>query len=62
MAQKNQQKVAVRAETHSTGKKIGHWVRVGVMFLSGGFVFPHAMTENDDARDDAKRDTDKMTR
>jgi hypothetical protein len=27
---------------------IGHWARVAVMCLSGGFIFPHAMTENDD--------------
>jgi len=25
-----------------------HWVRVAVMFLSGGFIFPHAMTEGMD--------------
>jgi hypothetical protein len=33
----------------STGKsRLGHWVRVAVMFLSFGFIFPHAMTEDDD--------------
>ena len=26
---------------------IGHWGRVAVMFLSGGFIYPHAMTEHD---------------
>jgi hypothetical protein len=26
----------------------GHWVRVVVMCLSGGFIFPNAMTEDDD--------------
>jgi hypothetical protein len=26
---------------------IGHWVRVAVMLLSGGFIYPHVMTEND---------------
>jgi len=35
--------------------KLGHWGRVAVMVLSGGFIFPHAMTEDDDA----KRDADK---
>lgn len=33
-----------------------HWVRVAVMFLSGGFIFSHAMTEDMDV---AKHDTDK---
>ena len=28
--------------------RLGHWVRVVVMFLSGGFIFPHALTEDDD--------------
>jgi hypothetical protein len=36
--------------------RLGHWVRVAVMFLSGGFIFPHAMTEDDDI---AKPDADK---
>jgi hypothetical protein len=27
--------------------KFGHLVRVAVMFLSFGFVFPHAMTEDE---------------
>ena len=27
---------------------IGHWGRVAVMILSGGFIYPHAMTENDE--------------
>ena len=26
----------------------GHWVRVAVMFLSGGFIYPNVMTEYDD--------------
>jgi hypothetical protein len=29
-------------------KKPLHWLRVLVMFCSGGFIFPHAMTENDE--------------
>jgi hypothetical protein len=36
--------------------RLGHWVRVAVMFLSGGFIFPHAMTEDEDI---AKYDADK---
>jgi hypothetical protein len=36
--------------------RLGHWVRVAVMFLSGGFIFPHAMTEDMDV---AKHDADK---
>jgi hypothetical protein len=28
--------------------RIGHWMRVVVMFLSGGFIFPHALTEEED--------------
>jgi hypothetical protein len=31
-------------------------VRVAVMFLSGGFIFPHALTEDDDI---SKYDADK---
>jgi hypothetical protein len=36
--------------------RLGHWVRVVVMFLTGGFIFPHAMTEGMDV---AKSDADK---
>jgi hypothetical protein len=35
-----------------------HWVRVVVMFLSLGMIFPNAMTEDED-RDIAKYDADK---
>jgi hypothetical protein len=42
MAQKSQK---MRSERSS----FGHWMRVAVMFMTGGFAFPHAMTENDDA-------------
>jgi hypothetical protein len=32
----------------SKGKsRLGHLMRVVVMFLSFGFIFPHAMTEDD---------------
>lgn len=27
---------------------IGHWGRVAVMLLSGGFIYPNVMTEYDD--------------
>ena len=28
--------------------RLAHCVRVAVMFLSGGFIFPNAMTEDED--------------
>ena len=43
-------------EATMTLNKLFHWVRVVVMFLSGGFIFPHAMTEDMDI---AKPGTDK---
>jgi hypothetical protein len=34
---------------HSKRKsRFWHWVRVVLMFLSFGFIFSHAMTEDDD--------------
>ena len=42
-----QSKDANPATTDSTLSRVGHWVRVAVMFLSFGFIFPHAMTEDD---------------
>ena len=36
--------------------RLGHWVRVVVMFLSGGFIFPHALSEDEDI---AKTNADK---
>lgn len=33
---------------NSSRHRFGHWVRVVVMFLSFGFIFPHAMTEDVD--------------
>jgi hypothetical protein len=57
MTKSNQDKVAIPATTKSTSmNRIGHWGRVAVMFLSGGFIFPHAMTEDDDI---VKHDADK---
>lgn len=49
MTKSIQDKVASPATTDSTLKsRIGHWGRVAVMCLSGGFIFPNVMTENDD--------------
>jgi hypothetical protein len=62
MAQKDQRNPGTRLQTTSRSKKVGHWARVGVMFLSGGFIFPHAMTENGDAGNDAKGTPGKTTR
>ncbi len=28
--------------------RLGHWARVTVMCVSGGFIFPHAMAEEDE--------------
>lgn len=39
----------ISQKMRSECSSFGHWVRVAVMFMTGGFVFPHAMTENDDA-------------
>ena len=35
--------------------RLGHWARVAVSILSGGFVFPHSFTEDDDAKHDADK-------
>jgi hypothetical protein len=49
MTKSKQNRVSSPATTDSTlMSRIGHWGRVAVMFLSGGFIFPHAMTENDE--------------
>jgi hypothetical protein len=57
MTQSKQSKDVSSATTDATRKrKLGHWVRVLVMFLSFGFIFPHVMTEDMDI---AKYDTDK---
>ena len=56
MTQNTQHEDTGRATTYSKGNRIGHWARVAVMFMSGGFVFPHAMSEDDDiAKDDADK-------
>ena len=47
MTQNKQNKDANTATTNSTFKsRFGHWVRVVVMFLSFGFIFPHVLTES----------------
>jgi hypothetical protein len=57
MNKSNQDKVASPATIVPTlMNRIGHWGRVVVMFLSSGFIFPHAMTEDDDI---VKQDADK---
>jgi hypothetical protein len=57
MTQKQQHKNASPPTTGSKRKsRIGHWLRVVVMFLSGAFIFPHALTEDEDI---AKYDADK---
>jgi hypothetical protein len=58
MTQNKQNKDANTATTNSMFKsRFGHWVRVAVMFLSLGFIFPHAMTEDMDiAKHDANKD------
>jgi hypothetical protein len=45
-----------RSKQSKSWSRVGHWVRVSLMFLSFGFVFPHAMTEDEDS---AKYDADK---
>jgi hypothetical protein len=49
MTQSKQCKDASAATTDATRKsRLGHWMRVVVMFLSFGFIFPQAMTEDVD--------------
>jgi hypothetical protein len=52
MEQSKQYEDVSPATTDSMGKsglsRLGHWMRVAVMILSGGFIFPHAMTEDMD--------------
>jgi len=61
MIQNNQQRTADQTKKNSTGKGIGHWARVGVMFISGGFIFPHAMTEDEDRANSSTDRTSKKT-
>jgi len=55
MTQSKRCKNASPATTDAT-HRLGHWMRVAVMFLSFGFIFSHAMTEGMDV---AKYDTVK---
>jgi hypothetical protein len=45
MTQSKQNKDASPATKNAT-RRLGHWMRVVVMFLSFGFIFPHALTED----------------
>ena len=56
MTKSNQNKVASPATTKSLRNRIGYWVRVVVMCLSFGFIFPYVLIEDDDI---AKHDADK---
>ena len=51
----------VRTTSPSKPHRFGHWLRVGVMFISGGFAFPHALTESDDTKRDAEQKANKTT-
>jgi hypothetical protein len=49
MTKGNQGKAARTKTTILThGERIGHWGRIAVMCLSGGFILPNAITEYDD--------------
>ena len=48
MTQEKRNKDCSGKTADSTGKGFSHWVRVAVMFASGGFIFPHAMAEGND--------------
>ena len=50
MTESGQPKNSRPATKDPSLSRIGHWVRVLVMFLSFGFIFPHAMTEDDKGR------------
>jgi hypothetical protein len=59
MTQSKQYKGASPATTDTKRKsKLGHWMRVVAMFLSLGFIFPNALSEDEDM-DVAKYDTAK---
>lgn len=45
-----------QSKPSSEKSRFGHWVRVVVMFLSFGMIFPNVMTEEEDF---VKHDTDK---
>ena len=64
MIKSKQVKVVSPATIDSTlTSRIGHWGRVVVMCLSGGFIFPHAMTENDDiAKNDVGKEAKAKTK
>jgi hypothetical protein len=45
--------VIVWATTRKT--RFGHLARVVAMFMTGGFAFPHVLTEGDDAKHEADK-------
>ncbi len=60
MTRNKQNEGAGRETAGPNGKSgIGHWVRLAVCVLSGGFVFPHAFTEN---MESTEYETDKEAR
>ena len=59
MTQEKQHEDGSQGTTQLRRKRYGHWVRIGVSLLSGGFIFPHAFTEDDE--DIIKRYADKGT-
>jgi hypothetical protein len=58
MTQSKQNKDASLAKTVPKRKhKFGFWLQVVVMFLSGGFIFPHVLSEDiDTAKHDVHKD------
>jgi hypothetical protein len=57
MTQNKQIEQGGRPTTFRNRNRFGHWLRVGVMFISGGFVFPHALSE--DSEETTKNYPDK---
>lgn len=57
MTNSNQDKVSDPAAPKS---RLGHWMRVAVMILSGGFIYPNAMSddvvENDVSKDSISKE------
>lgn len=43
----SQKQATSNSKNKGVQKKPLHWLRVLIMICSGGFIFPHAMTEND---------------
>jgi hypothetical protein len=56
MTQNKQIEQGGRPTTVRKRNRYGHWLRVAVMFMSGGFVFPHAMSEDSEETTEIYRD------